>query len=89
MMFDHCIRGIQVNSALYLAGCFLAGLATQNGWAWRLALAAMGVTYLSYLIQAQEERDIYAAIVAGPTYAVYVVYASIALGVLAGFALLF
>lgn len=49
-------RGVQINSALYLAGCFVAGLVTGNGWAWRFALAAAGVTYLSYLAQWEDAR---------------------------------
>ncbi len=43
--------GVLLNSALYLTGCFTAGLLVQNPFAWRLALAAAGVTYLGYVAQ--------------------------------------
>lgn len=43
--------GVLLNSALYLTGCFVAGLVTANAMAWRLALASAGVTYVCYLIQ--------------------------------------
>ncbi len=43
--------GAMVNSAIYLASVFTAGLVMQNHWAWRAAIVAMGVTYLSYLAQ--------------------------------------
>jgi hypothetical protein len=43
--------GVVINSALYLMGCFIAGLMQHSPAAWRTALAAMGVTYLCYLFQ--------------------------------------
>lgn len=43
--------GCYINSALYLAAVFIAGLTTGNPWAWKLAIAAMGVTYLCFLVQ--------------------------------------
>lgn len=49
--------GALLHSALYLGGCFLAGAVAHNGAAWRLALAAMGVTYLGYLLQIMAERS--------------------------------
>ena len=42
--------GGMLNAALYLAGCFTAGLVTSNGVAWRLAIATAGIVYLSYLV---------------------------------------
>jgi hypothetical protein len=41
--------GALLNSALYLVAVFAAGMATRNPAAWMLAIAAMGVTYLSHL----------------------------------------
>ena len=43
--------GVLLNSACYLAVCFVAGLVTGNAWAWRLSIAAYGVTYLCYNAQ--------------------------------------
>lgn len=43
--------GLIVNAALYLLCVFTAGIVTGNAWAWKLALVAMGVTYLSYFGQ--------------------------------------
>lgn len=42
--------GLLINSALYLVGCFVVGL-LQNPIAWKLALASMAITYLSYYSQ--------------------------------------
>lgn len=42
---------IIVNSALYLAGCIAAGLATGNRAAWALAITDAGVLYLGYLLR--------------------------------------
>lgn len=71
--------GVLINSALYLNGVFVAGLVEGNLWAWKLALAAFGVTYLSYLAQFIRE---------GSILAVGAVWLSIALGAAAGLALL-
>lgn len=46
--------GVLLNSAIYLAGCFTAGIVTGNPWSWKLALAAAGVTYLGYNFQVME-----------------------------------
>jgi len=43
------VTGAMVNSALYLASVFIAGMILGNTVAWTGAIAAMGVTYLSYL----------------------------------------
>jgi hypothetical protein len=69
--------GVLLNSALYLSACFVAGLVLHNPVAWRLAIAAMGVTYLSYSLQ-----------LLGHWSSRYVTFASIALGLLAGLSLL-
>lgn len=71
------VFGVMLNSALYLEACFMAGLFTQNGWAWRLAIAAMGATYFSYGTQHSSHWSCR-----------YFLIASVALGVLAGLALL-
>lgn len=75
------IIGTMVNSALYLLCVFVAGLVTGHVWAWKFAVAAMGVTYLSHFLAS-----------AGGEYmkrAPYFVVASIALGAAAGLLLLF
>ena len=73
-------HGILINSALYLVAVFYAGLWTQNPWAWKGAIATLGVTYLSYFVQVawSKRRSIAGALVG----------LSIGLGVLAGLALL-
>lgn len=44
-------RGLLLNSALYLCGCFVAGMVTGTDWAWKASLASMGLAYVSYAIQ--------------------------------------
>lgn len=91
------VRGIQINSALYLAGAFVAGLVVDNPLAWKLALAAIGVTYLSYLAQMprMQPRPEYRfdptpeAIYPPRIVGIVLVVASIALGAAAGIALVF
>lgn len=86
--------GALANSALYLWCAFLAGLASGNGAAWKFALAAMGVTYLSYFVQAPIVLEVTidgscARVTYAPAWLrVSVLYLSIALGVFAGVALL-
>jgi hypothetical protein len=72
--------GLFVNGALYLAGCFVAGIVAGNPWAWRLALAAAGVTYLCYLAQTVPN--------APHAILVFLLLLSIALGATAGLSLL-
>lgn len=72
------VLGILVNSALYLSGCVAAGLVTGNGLAWRFALAAVGVTYIGYVLQYVAHALANAA-----------VWLSVGLGVAAGLSLLF
>lgn len=43
--------GLLLNSALYLSGCFVAGLFTGNSWAWKFALASFGLAYVGYVLQ--------------------------------------
>lgn len=43
--------GVYINSALYLAGVFTAGVLFAHPWAWKLALMAAGFAYLTYLAQ--------------------------------------
>lgn len=45
------VFGALLNSALYLSAAFMAGLVTQHGIAWKLALATIGLTYLSHVAQ--------------------------------------
>lgn len=71
--------GVLLNSALYLTGCFVAGLVLQNAFAWRLALAAAGLAYLGYVAQTLGRW--------GYTAPVFVVV-SMVLGVAAGLVLL-
>ncbi len=40
-----------LNSALYLTGCFVAGMVAGNAVAWKLALATTGLCFLSYMGQ--------------------------------------
>jgi hypothetical protein len=88
--------GALVNSALYLGSVFVAGIVTGNRLAWTLAIAAMGVTYLSYIVQTPRvvPREGYSY---DPTpelrlpphvLAVTMVMASILLGAFAGLSLL-
>lgn len=75
--------GVLLNSALYLNGVFVAGLVESNPWAWRGALAGFGVTYLSYLLHfAGGTAEWPSAAARG------LVWLSIAIGALAGVALL-
>ena len=91
------IRGIQVNSALYLTMAFVAGLVSGHPLAWKLALAAIGVTYLSYTLQmpklvAEYPNDPTPRVVYfrfQRAIAQFMVIWSIALGAAAGIALLF
>lgn len=75
------LYGIVVNSALYLTLVVVIALATSNPIAWKLGLAAIGVTYVSYMLQVAEGEN--------QRYAAYgAVVCSIVLGLLAGLTLL-
>lgn len=69
-----------LNGALYLAAVFIAGLWVRNPVAWKLAIAAMGLTFLCYFVQCVNE---------GRVWAMLASYLSIAVGIAAGLALLF
>lgn len=43
--------GAYLNGALYLIGIFVASLFVQHNFAWKLAVAAAGVSFLSYVAQ--------------------------------------
>jgi hypothetical protein len=75
------VIGALVNSALYLLCVFAAGLVTGHPTAWKLALIAMGVTYISHYLQLIPgvSRDLCTG----------VVVASIAIGAAAGIAIFF
>ena len=69
-----------VFSALYQGGVIALGYLTGNGFAWKMGLAAAGLTYLSFAIQiSYPEADK----VAGTAVAISIIAA-----VLAGLALL-
>lgn len=78
--------GALLNSAIYLACVFFAGIVVGDPLAWKLALAAMGVTYLSHVAGMRA-----AVLQSGRwiTVSNAVVIASIAIGIAAGVALLF
>lgn len=69
-----------VFSALYQGGVIALGYLTGNAFAWKMGLAAAGLTYLSFAIQISYPD---ATRVAGTAVAI-----SIIAGVLAGLALL-
>lgn len=71
-----------VNSALYLAACIAAGLATGNRVAWTLAILDAGVLYLGYLAGASAPKIMSG--IAGKAWLVLTVI----FGALAGIALL-
>jgi hypothetical protein len=75
------LGGVLVNSAIYLVGCFMAGMVLHNGVAWRLALASMGLSYCSYVVQLIEPVPMRAVL--------FVTGASFVIGIAAGLALLF
>ena len=77
--------GALISSALYLAMVFVAGIVTANPVAWRTAVAAAGFTYLSHVAQFTAFQS--KSLVWHGTGNM-LVWASIALGALAGLALL-
>jgi hypothetical protein len=50
---DHALirSGILINSALYLSGCFVAGLVVGSPLAWKAALLTAAICYLCYSAQ--------------------------------------
>jgi hypothetical protein len=70
--------GAYINGALYLAGVIAAGLITGNAFAWKAAIAAAGVSFVTYVL-----------VVWGARPAAFVLSGlSNGLGLLAGLALL-
>jgi hypothetical protein len=50
---DQKLSGVAIitHGSLYLAGVYAAGIATGHPWAWKLALASMGVAYIGESLQ--------------------------------------
>ena len=72
--------GVYINSALYLAGCFIGSMATGNVMGWKLAIAAAGFCYFAYVAQVND----------APRWASSTaVWLSIIAGIAAGVVLLF
>jgi hypothetical protein len=79
--------GVLLNSALYLAAVFVAGVVDGNHLARNLAIAAMGATYLCYIANLYSLNDPRPRrVMSWPL--VLALSASIAFGASAGFALL-
>lgn len=78
------IVGALINSAIYLLCVFVAGIVTNHPAAWKFAVVAIGVTYLSHMISIHAGRSIVLRDIATAT-----VVMSIALGAAAGILLLF
>jgi small-conductance mechanosensitive channel len=71
--------GAYINGALYLAGVIAVGLMTGNVFAWKAAIAAAGLSFVTYVL-----------VVWGTRPAAFVLSGlSNGLGLLAGLALLF
>jgi hypothetical protein len=79
------IIGALINSSLYLACVFIAGIVTAHPIAWKFALITMGVTYLQHTI------GIVAAYEFGAwqTVSIALLWLTIALGAVSGLSLLF
>lgn len=76
--------GAIINSALYLSAVFVAGISTDHPDAWKLAIVAIGMTYLSHVFGM--------FVVSNPTKSNrvaqgLVVFASIVVGIFAALAL--
>ena len=79
------VIGAMINSALYLVAVFIAAFIMGKDLAWKLDVAACGITYLSYVMMAAGQvREKPAMMLANA-----LVWLSIALGAAAGIALLF
>jgi hypothetical protein len=78
-MMNVAVTGVLINSALYLSGCFAAGLVMNNPIAWKAALLTAGIAYIGYTFgQIEMER-------ARMGFAIF----SIITGLIAGVSLLF
>ncbi len=74
------VVGLYISSTLYLGGCMLLGWAVNRPLGWKFALASAGACYICYLAQLGGQPLKVAANIA--------FFASIALGIAAGLALL-
>jgi hypothetical protein len=59
------VIGLYINSALYLTGVYWAGLIYHNNFAWKMALAAAGLSYVGYLAQVTQIPRALCGIVVG------------------------
>jgi succinate dehydrogenase hydrophobic anchor subunit len=83
------IIGALLNSALYLLCVFVAGIVTGHPIAWKLALIAMGVTYVSHIVGMRVANMEYAERDQVRPLTSAIVWLSILLGAAAGVDLLF
>jgi hypothetical protein len=81
--------GVLLNSALYLFGVLFLAIILCDPAAAKLAIAAIGVTYLSYVAQFVADEHAEAPARAAWHLAPLLVWTSIILGVVAGLVLLF
>lgn len=68
-----------INSALYCLCIFTAGMYFNNPWAWKMAIATLGICFLSYSLQMWYGNTMLVKIV---------VLVSISTGTIAGLSLL-
>lgn len=80
--------GVLLNSAIYLVSVFVAGLILRNGVAWKLALVAMGGTFLLYMVQCVALNANPATKELGDNIAFVLNATAISLSVIAGLALI-
>lgn len=82
--------GLLINSALYIAGCFVAGIVFGVSLAWKLAIVTAAIIYVSYFVQTVGSFDGYQASTKNALkgIAVLLTLASIVSGAVAGMALL-
>lgn len=83
--------GLLINSALYVAGCFVAGIVFGVPLAWKLAMTTAAIAYLSYTAQqiALADRMSYEAGRVVHGIAIVLTLASVGTGAIAGLGLLF
>lgn len=83
--------GLLINSALYLAGCFTAGLYLGVPLAWKLSIATAAIAYFSYTAQqaATSDNASYEAGRVAHGIAIVLSLGSIGTGAVAALALLF
>lgn len=73
-----------LNSAIYLSGTMAIGIALNNQFAWKAALAAVGISFASWVLQYHATSSERLALAS-----VWATAASVIAGAAAGFALLF